>query len=99
MNRTESSSISGLVVTLAEDATATAQALAAVASDDRFTLGQRTGNRLPLVLEADDDGEAEDLFRWLSDLPGVRRADVVYVRLAEDAGAGPTPRDAGGHGR
>jgi nitrate reductase NapAB chaperone NapD len=78
-------SISGLIITLTEQPTESAIAIQRLSADGRFTLGRRERYLLPAVLEARSDFEAEEAVRWLTDVPGVLKVDVVYVRFAEDA--------------
>ena len=80
-------SISGLIITLTEQPTEAAIAIQRISADDRFTLGRQERYLLPAVLEAGSDVEAEEAVRWLNDVTGVRKVDVVYVRFAEGAEA------------
>jgi hypothetical protein len=76
-------SISGLIITLTERPTEAAIAIQRLSADGRLTLGRQERYLLPAVLEVDSDLEAEDAVRWMNDLTGVRKVDVVYVRFAE----------------
>jgi hypothetical protein len=78
--------ISGLVVTLAEDPRQRADALAALGGDDRLTLGNETGRKLPVVAETGTAQESEELVESLLRTAGVDFVDVVYVDFSE-AGA------------
>ena len=71
---------SGLVVTLA-----TGESLAALEAAPPLTLGRRSGDRLPVALEADDAAASERWTEWVRDLPGVAGVEVVFVHW-DDAG-------------
>ncbi|MGZ3419807.1 MAG: hypothetical protein ACXWUG_18415 [Polyangiales bacterium] len=71
--------VSGLVVTLADDDDARARALAALACDPRVTCGEPQGLRLPVVTETTSLNEAEELFDALKVLQGVSFVDVVSI--------------------
>ena len=75
--------ISGLIITLTEQPTEAAIAIRRLSADARIMLGRQERYLLPAALEAGSDSEAEDVVRWMNDLPGVRKVDVVYVRFAE----------------
>jgi hypothetical protein len=77
-------SISGVVITLSENADARANALAVLATDARLQIGEPVGTRLPVVIETGDATEAEDLVRDLFDLAGVSFVDVVSVDISLD---------------
>jgi hypothetical protein len=73
--------ISSLVVHLNAEHSSAPTLLAALESDPRITLGERVGNRLPVVVDAADIDEAEALFTALRDDAAVAHVDVVFVEL------------------
>lgn len=72
--------ISGLVVTLSDDA-AGAAALTVLNSDRRLTLGERFGRRVAVVAETPSARDDRDLFDELRGTPGITQVDVTYVHL------------------
>jgi hypothetical protein len=80
-------SISGLIITLTEQPTEAAIAIQRLSANARISLGRQERYLLPAVLEADSDLEAEEAVRWMNELTGVRKVDVVYVRFAESQAA------------
>lgn len=73
--------ISGLVVTLADDETAAAGALAALGADPRLTLGERFGRRLAIVADTPSVHADRALWDELRGTPGVTYVDVTFVHL------------------
>ena len=83
--------ISSIVVTLdTADATSHAveQALRALAV---FTLGERAGAKLPVVLEAPDGATTRYWHEWVEQLPGVVHVDVAFVSFEEDVAPSDPP--------
>ena len=78
-------SISGLVITLTDDPAEALAALTRVRVDGRFELGERHRHVVPVVLQAASDIDAQEAVAWLSQLQGVRKVDVAYVKLADEA--------------
>lgn len=74
--------VSGLVLTLAEDPIARAHALEALNADPRVLRGEAQGLRLPVVTEAETAEEAEALCEALGRLPGVVFVDVVSIAFS-----------------
>ena len=74
-------SISGLVITLSDEAERAERARAALLSDSRLELGPSVGDRLAAV--ADTPSPREDRLLWeaLQSLDGIQRVDVIYVGL------------------
>lgn len=68
--------ISGLVVTLADPADGVPATIGDHAS---VTCGQLTGNRLPVVIDADSDRASRDAHAWVESQAEVVMVDVVYV--------------------
>jgi len=84
--------ISGLILTLSNDAELAAQVIATLSTRVEFMPGERNARWLPVAMEARDDAESRDLHDWLNALPGVDFVDVVYVNFDEDeATASLTP--------
>lgn len=75
-------SISGLVLTLSDDASAEA-ALSRLAVDSRLVLGERFGRRLPVVAETPSVQGDRDLWDQLRASPGITNVDVAFVHLDE----------------
>ena len=73
--------VSGLVLTLADDAVLAAAAMREVLLAGPFTLGETFGQRVAVALEADSPADAEHWTRWLGELPGVRKVDIAFVHL------------------
>jgi hypothetical protein len=80
--------VSGLVVTLDDNADRAAEAVREVLLAGPFTLGDVFGHRVAIALEAETPTDAERWHRWVADLPGVLKVDVAFVHLepaAEEA--------------
>lgn len=75
--------ISGLLLTLSEDARLADSAAAALRARPEFTLGERSRRWLPVVIEVENVRASRDLHDWLSDQPGVDFVDVVQVNFQE----------------
>lgn len=85
--------ISGLILTLNDDAELAAQAVASLGTRPEFLPGERNARWLPVAMEARDDAASRDLHDWLNALPGVDFVDVVYVNFdADEATASLTSR-------
>lgn len=79
-------SVSGLVVSVAEDEVAERVSVL-IAEAGPFTVGQRVGSRLAVALDAADGRDAGLWHEWLGKLPGVVKVDVAFVYLdAEETG-------------
>lgn len=75
--------ISSFVVTLPlaeEPAEAVLRALAAIPT---FTLGERQGSRLPVVVQAPDGSTSRYWHEWVEQLPGVIQVEVAFVSFDE----------------
>lgn len=81
----------GAVLVLSPEPLESARALATLGRDARLELGERVGDRLPVVGLTPDAESDQRLWRELLDLPGVLFADIVFASLEEDAPAGPLP--------
>jgi hypothetical protein len=77
--------ISGLLLTLSDDAQLAKSAEAALRARPEFTLSERSQRWLPVVIEVDDVRASRDLHDWLNALPGVDFVDVVQVNFEEEA--------------
>ena len=73
------SALSSLIITLAEEPEARAEALGALTRRDDLQLGSPGGAWVPAVLESTDPHAA---FRELEAIRGVRLVEVVFVELA-----------------
>ncbi|MBK8913031.1 MAG: hypothetical protein IPM64_00275 [Phycisphaerales bacterium] len=82
--------ISGLVITLEENAAAAEQAMRLLRADSRLSLGERAGRRLPLVAETPSAEADASLWADLLATPGVRAIDVTFVSVDS------APSDAAG---
>ena len=69
---------SGLIVTL--DPGGSPAVIEAVPA---FTVGERTEDRVPVALEAEDAEASERWTEWLRRLPGVVGVEVVFVHWDE----------------
>jgi len=78
--------ISGLVISLADPATAENLARALLSHEPRLQLGELHVDRLPCVLETADAKESEAVHDWLLGQPGVLAVDVVFVSFDEPTG-------------
>lgn len=88
--------ISGLVLTIESDAAD--DVLTRLRGDDRLTVGERQGHRLPVVAETASAAADRALWEELGAIPGVARVDVASVHFdRDDAGASAGP--AGGTGQ
>ena len=75
--------ISSFVVTLPESVEAADSICSALESIESFTLGERSGRRLPVVLEAADGSTARHWHEWIENLPGVILVEVAFVSFDE----------------
>ena len=82
--------ISGLVVTLAEDAKVAALTTRAIRDNPHFTLGRQSGRRWPVVLDTPARRQDRSCWEWLIALPGVVHVDVTFIHFdcADGAGEG-----------
>lgn len=85
--------ISGVLVTLVEDAESRAAAIAAIEGQGAFTPGPASGRWLPVAMEASGDRECRAWHDWLMSLPGVAFVDVVAVNFEADEPADPEKED------
>jgi hypothetical protein len=82
--------VSGLVVTLSDDAAAAA-ALSKLLSDPRITVGDRFGRRLAAVAETPSVHADHLLFDELRSTRGIVHVDVAFVHFDAEADAGRSP--------
>lgn len=73
-------SISGLVLTLADDAPVSAT-IPALAEDQRLTLGEQFGRRLAVVADTESVEADRALWDELRATPGITNVDVTFVHL------------------
>ena len=74
-----SAAVSGLVITTTADLSHRAGIDAALAAAGCFEAGGWQENRLPVALEAADEGASREWFEWLCGLPGVVKVDLAFV--------------------
>ncbi len=82
--------VSGLVVTLSDDAAADA-ALSRWAADPRITLGERFGRRIAVVADTPSVNDDHSLFDELRSTSGITHVDVAFVHLDAEPDAGENP--------
>ena len=76
--------ISGLVVTLSDDESQRDNAIATLEADERFTVGDRQDNHLPVVADTDTIDEGKQLLRdELMDVHGVIFVNVITVNFED----------------
>lgn len=75
--------ISSWVLTLSPNEATTAHALEALAGDARVTMGPRTGDRAPMVLDTATPEEDAALCRTVQALPGVSSLVLVMVDFSD----------------
>lgn len=80
--------VSGLVLTLEADDERREGALAALRRCASIEVGERHGQRLPIVVDTESSDEDKAVWEWLRSLPGVAFVDVVCVDSSEDAAEG-----------
>jgi len=81
--------ISGLVVTLSDDAVLQRAALDAMRHHPALELGERSIHQIPVVVESASEEEDRLIWEWLHTLPGVALVVVAFIHFDED------PVDAG----
>jgi len=81
--------ISGLLITLSENATAAQQAVAAIAKHPSLEVGQCFGRWLPTCLDVCSDREGRAIHQWLESLEGVCFIDVVFVGFDDEGSECP----------
>jgi hypothetical protein len=80
--------ISGLLITLAGDPRASEGAVSALRADHRIVLGERSGPRLPVVVDTPDRETDRRLWRDLNEHPGILKVDLVCAYFDDEALAG-----------
>jgi len=83
--------ISGLVITLSDDARLRDAALAELSHHPAVSLGPLTGQRLPIVVETPDSDADRDVWEWLSALPGITLVNIAVVHFTDCAAQETTP--------
>ncbi|MCA9263469.1 MAG: hypothetical protein KDA60_06450 [Planctomycetales bacterium] len=83
--------VSGLVVSLCDEAGPRAETLDEIGREPRITVGTLTGQRLAVVLDTESADDDRRLWDWLHALPGVAFVDVAFVGFGLDENAS-TPR-------
>lgn len=85
--------ISSFVIALASPDESTHPVEDALRAIPVFTLGERIGGKLPVVLEAADGSSARYWHEWVEDLPGVVHVDVAFVSFEEAERSEETAHD------
>jgi hypothetical protein len=85
--------ISGLILTLEDDAAERDAAIALLRQQPELEPGQLAGRWLPVVMETASNSESHVLHDWLSSLPGVAYVDVVAVGFEELPPEGEAPHE------
>ena len=75
--------ISSFVVTLPSEAEPAEAVLRALSAIPAFTLGERQGSRLPVVVETPDGSTSRYWHEWVEQLPGVIQVEVAFVSFDE----------------
>ena len=73
--------ISGILLTLSDNARLAESVLATLRARPEFTLAKCAQRWLPVVVEVPDVAASRDLHDWLNALPGVDFVDVVQVNF------------------
>ncbi len=74
-------SISGLLITLADDPNASETAISTLKADPRIDVGERRGPYLPVVADTTGKHENQHLWDELRELPGVINVNLVFADL------------------
>jgi hypothetical protein len=77
--------ISGLLVTLVEDAATRMTALTTLRQHPAIDVGEPAGGRVPIVVETLDENEDRLVWEWLHAIPGVTFVVVAYIHFDEVA--------------
>jgi nitrate reductase NapAB chaperone NapD len=75
--------ISSFVVTLPKESEPANRIQSAIEAIPVLQLGQRCGNRLPVVLEVANGVEARYWYEWVNGLPDVVKVDLAFVSFEE----------------
>ena len=78
--------ISSLVLTVAVPPAVESKLLARLERDERFTLGERNGNKVPVVIDAKSREEERRLLEELLHDDCVVNLDVVFNEVTEQEG-------------
>ncbi len=74
-------SISGLLITLADDPNASETAISTLKADPRIDVGERRGPYLPVVADTTGKHENQRLWDELRELAGVINVNLVFADL------------------
>ncbi|MHC4768162.1 MAG: hypothetical protein ACYTEI_05570 [Planctomycetota bacterium] len=74
-------SISGLLITLADDPNASETAISTLNADPRIDVGERRGPYLPVVADTSGKHENQRLWDELHKLAGVTNVNLVFADL------------------
>jgi nitrate reductase NapAB chaperone NapD len=76
--------ISGLLITLADDSQASETAISALEADPRIDVGERRGPYLPVVTDTEGPQEHRRLWDELNELDGVLTVNLVFTHLDDE---------------
>ncbi len=71
--------VNGLVVTLGDDEEQNRTVLSLIEESPNITLGERNANRVPIVVESEEEKSAQQLHDWIQSLSGVQQVEVVFI--------------------
>jgi len=73
----------GAVLTLSDEPALRDAIVDTLGADVRVTLGDATGNRLPVVLETDSRGEDKACWEAVTRLPGVMHVELAFADFSD----------------
>lgn len=80
--------VSGLVLSLTDDAPQRALALAALHEHAAIEVGEAHGSRIPIVVDTANQETDMEVFAWLGSVPGILFVDLVCTDSSEDGAGG-----------
>ena len=85
--------ISGLVVSLCDEAKRRSEALDVIRRESRITMGDLEANRLAIVLDTESREEDKQVWDWLNALPAVTFVEVAFVGFEQHEESPPGRMD------
>lgn len=76
--------VSGLVVSLHDDARLRAETLEMIRKEPRITVGLADGGRVAIVLDTTSGEQDREVWNWLHSLSGVALLEVAYVGFDQE---------------
>jgi len=76
--------ISGLVLTLVQDASLRNKTLESLRQHSAMELGTAVENRLPIVVETPDSEADRHVWEWLHSLPGVSQVEIAVIHFENE---------------